>query len=143
MTDEVPIFKTRELVTQLFRYSLVGLLSNIAGYLVYLALTYLGCTPKITMSLLYSIGAAVGFFGNRSLTFEYQGSVMGAGGRYVVVHSFGYLINLSLLIVFVDKLGYAHQWVQAIAILMVAAFLFMAFKFYVFPVINETGEDRG
>jgi putative flippase GtrA len=137
MADEVLIIKTRESVTQLFRYALVGLLSNVVGYLVYLAFTYFGGTPKVTMTLLYGVGAAVGFFGNRSLTFEHQGSIMGAGVRYVIAHCIGYLLNLSILIVFVDKLGYAHQWVQAIAIFVVAAFLFLAFKVFVFPVSRE------
>jgi len=62
---------------------------------------------------------------------------MGAGVRYVIAHCIGYLLNLSILIVFVDKLGYAHQWVQAIAIFVVAAFLFLAFKVFVFPVSRE------
>lgn len=63
---------------------------------------------------------------------------MGAGGRYIIAHCFGYLINLVILIIFVDELGFVHQWVQAIAIVIVAAFLFLAFKFFVFPITNET-----
>lgn len=131
------IVKTRESVTQLFRYALFGLLSNFAGYLVYLAYTYLGGTPKVSMTLLYGVGAAVGFFGNRSLTFGHYGSIMGAGVRYVIAHCIGYLLNLSILIVFVDKLGYAHQWVQGVAIFVVAGFLFLAFKVFVFSGSRE------
>ena len=137
MANGVLLFKRRESVTQLFRYALVGLLSNLAGYLIYLVLTYFGGTPKLTMTLLYGIGAAVGFFGNRSLTFEHQGSIFGAGVRYVIAHCVGYVFNLIILIVFVDKLGFAHQWVQAIAIFIVAGFLFLAFKVFVFPVNSE------
>lgn len=139
MADEVFTIKTRASVTQLFRYALVGLLSNVAGYLAYLAFTHLGGTPKVTMTLLYGVGAAVGFFGNRNLTFEHQGSIIGAGVRYVLAHCIGYFLNLNILIVFVDKLGYAHQWVQAIAVLIVAAFLFLAFKIFVFPVSRDVG----
>jgi putative flippase GtrA len=143
MNDEVLIIKTRKSISQLFRYALVGFLSNVAGYLVYLALTYIGGTPKVIMTVLYVVGAAVGFFGNRNLTFEYEGSIMRAGGRYIIAHGAGYTINLSILILFVDKLGYAHQWVQAVAIFIVAAFLFLAFKVFVFPVTNESiGEGR-
>ena len=137
MADEVLAIKTRQPITQLFRYAIVGLLSNVAGYLVYLALTYLGGTPILTMTLLYCFGAAVGFFGNRSLTFEHRGSIAGAGFRYVIAHSVGYLLNLSILIVFVDKLGYSHQLVQGVAIFVVAAFLFLAFKVFVFPASRE------
>ena len=84
------------------------------------------------MTIVYVISATVGFLGNRTLTFAHQGSVMGAGIRYVIAHSVGYALNLAILIVMVGRLGYAHQLVQAFAILVVAAFLFLAFKFFVF-----------
>ena len=137
LSEDVFKIKTWKLVTQLIRYALIGVLSNTAGYLVYLVLTYLGGAPKVAMTVLYGVGAAVGFIGNRSLTFEHQGSIMGAGGRYVIVHCVGYLLNLGMLILFVDELGYAHQWVQGIAVFVVAAFLFLAFKVFVFPVSRE------
>jgi len=111
--------------------------------MVYLLITYFGATPKITMTLLYGVGAAVGFWGNRKLTFAHNGSLVGAGVRYVMAHCLGYFINLAILVVLVDKLGYAHQLVQAIAILVVAVFLFLAFKFFVFTDFNvsNTGEQ--
>lgn len=137
MNDEARISNARKSISQLFRYAIIGFLSNFVGYLVYLVLTYFGGTPKVTMSLLYGVGAAVGFFGNRSLTFEHEGSVINAGVRYLIAHVVGYMINLTILILFVDMFGYAHQWVQAVAILIVAAFLFLVFKFLVFPVGNE------
>jgi len=128
---------------QLFRYAFVGLASNVAGYLVYLLFTQAGATPKLAMSLLYGVGAAIGFFGNRCLTFSHKGAMLGAGIRYVVAHFLGYLINLAILVVCVDHLGYPHQVVQAVAILMVAAYLFIAFKFFVFRVsIGESGSRK-
>ena len=118
--------------SQLLRYTLIGIVSNVSGYLVYLLATYYGATPKITMTILYGMGAVVSFLGNRSLTFAFQGSLLGSGVRYAIAHFFGYLINLCILIIFVDKLGFAHQIVQAVAIFVVALFLFTAFKTFVF-----------
>ena len=134
ITDRIP-------VTQLFRYAIVGITTNAVGYIIYLLITYLGATPKITMSFLYGIGALVGFFGNRIYTFEHKAGLLGTGFRYFITHCIGYFINLIILIVLVDKSGYAHQWAQAIAIFVVAAFLFLAFKFFVFrrPVASNTG----
>lgn len=128
--------KSKDAATQLFRYAFVGVMSNAAGYLVYLLFTYLGATPKLTMSLLYGVGATLGFFGNRRLTFSYKGALLGSGIRYLIAHAFGYLLNLAILIVFVDSFGFAHQMVQAVAILVVAAFLFTTFKFFVFRSEN-------
>jgi putative flippase GtrA len=118
--------------SQLLRYTLVGIASNVSGYLVYLLATYYGATPKITMSILYAAGAVVSFWGNRRVTFSFQGSLLGSGLRYVIAHFFGYLLNLCILIVFVDKLRFAHQIVQAVAIFVVALFLFTVFKVFVF-----------
>ena len=101
------------------------------GRLRYLLLTFLGLTPKLTMTLLYFIGALAGFWRNRNLISRHQGSALGSGVHYLVAHGLRYLINFLILVVFVDQVGFTHQYVQAIAILVVAGYLFVAFKFFV------------
>jgi len=123
----------RHAAARLIRYGLVGAASNLAGYMVYLLLTSLGAPPVITMTLLYCVGAAVGYIGQRNVTFAHKGSVLGSGVRYLLAHGCGYAINLGILVVFVGRMGYPHQWVQAFAIFVVAAFLFVTFKHFVFP----------
>lgn len=142
MSNLATVGKARGSFAQLTRYALVGIVSNLAGYLVYLMVTYLGATPKLTMTFLYGVGAAIGYIGNRNVTFAHKGSLLGSGIRYFMAHCFGYFINLSILIMFVDKFGYAHQWVQAIAIFVVAGFLFIAIKFFVFTDLNASKVDR-
>lgn len=130
-------------IVQLFHYSLVGIGSNLVGYIIYLLITYFGGTPKTTMSILYGVGATISFWGNRKLTFAHKGNLLGTLVRYFFAHSLGYCLNLVILIVMVDNFGYAHQWVQAIAILIVAFFLFFTFKFFVFkePVLSNGGRE--
>lgn len=118
---------------QLIRYALVGIASNLVGYLVYLLITFWGVEPKKTMTLLYIVGATTGYFGNRQWAFAHNGAVLWSGVRYLMAHLCGYLINLYLLMLFADDLGYPHQYVQAAAIVAVAGFLFLAFKYFVFP----------
>lgn len=117
----------------LLRYGLVGLASNLVGYLVYLALTGQGVAPKLAMTLLYFLSCGIGFIGNRQWTFGHRGNVLRSALGFFAAHSMGYLLNLSILIVFVDFLGYSHKYVQAVAIFVVAAFLYGAFRFFVFP----------
>jgi putative flippase GtrA len=117
---------------QLIRYGLVGLVSNLTIYFVYLLITYLGVEPKTAMTLVYIIGASIGFIGNRKWTFAHRGDPTSAALRYVLAHLCGYLLNFMILFTFVDRLGYAHQWVQAAAIIIVAGFLFIVFKYFVF-----------
>ena len=84
------------------------------------------------MTVLYGAGAAIGYTGNRNFTFAHHGSVLGSGIRYLIAHFLGYMINFFILFYFVDELKYLHQWVQAVAIFVVAGFIFIASKFFVF-----------
>jgi putative flippase GtrA len=118
---------------QFIKYAVVGLATNVAGYLLYLLVTYLGAAPKVAMTVLYLLGAIAGFYGNRVWTFSHQGRISASFLKYMATHCVGYLINLSLLTVLVDRLGWPHQGVQAFAIVVVALFLFMMFKWFVFP----------
>ena len=117
---------------QLIRYGVVGAVSNAAIYFVYLLITYLGVEPKTAMTLVYILGAAIGFIGHRKWTFADRGEFSNAALRYVLAHLLGYLLNFMILYTFVDHLGYAHQWIQAMAIIIVAGFLFIVFKYFVF-----------
>lgn len=55
----------------------------------------------------------------------------------------GYLLNLILLLLFVDWLDFPHQIVQGIAIVVVAIFLFVVLRIFVFaPRLAVTGVMR-
>lgn len=120
-------------VRQLLRFGLIGLLQNGIGYGLYLLSTWAGMPPKPTMTLLYLAGATASFLANRRYTFGHTGSITRAGVRFMLAHLGGYLINLLLLWWLADRQGYPHQWVQAGAIFVVATFLFISFRIFVFP----------
>ena len=117
---------------QLIRYGVVGIVSNATLYLLFLGITHLGLEHKTSMSVVYLGGASVGFLGNKQWTFSRSGHWISTGWRYMIAHCLGYLLNLALLVTFVDYLGYAHELVQAAAIFVVGGCLFVLFKFIVF-----------
>ena len=117
---------------QLFRFGVVGVANNLLGFGLYLLITYLGVEPKLTMSVLYCFGATLAYIGNRQWSFQHEGSIVTSAFRYGVVHLIGFLMNLTILIVFVDYMDFPHQWVQGCAIFVVAGYLFLAFKYFVF-----------
>jgi putative flippase GtrA len=121
-----------------FRFGFIGIASNLAGYIIYLIMTYIGVSPKVAVSIIYFICATISFWGNRKLTFKDKGNLFGSGLRFVITHSVGYLINFSILVVMVDIFGYAHYLVQAFAIVVVALFLYLAFHYFVF--VNKADE---
>lgn len=117
---------------QIVRFALVGIATNAVGYCLYVLVTQAGMGPKTTVSILYPIGALIGFAGNRQWTFTHRGHLLGSSLRYAAAHTLGYLLNILLLLIFVNRLHFPHQIVQAGAILVVAAFLFVAFRLFVF-----------
>tara|TARA_R110000850_G_scaffold62_3_gene272 strand:+ start:19223 stop:19582 length:360 start_codon:yes stop_codon:yes gene_type:complete len=117
------------------------MVTNFIGYIVYILFTSLGVKPVLAVTLLFGVGALISFLGNRRFTFSVTSSKKQAGVRYAAVYFLGYLFNLSILLVFVDWLGLAHQIVQACAIFVVAAVLFLLSKYYVFSSSQNQGED--
>ena len=126
---------------QMIRYGLVGVVTNFVIYCAYLLITYFGVEPKIAMTLVYIIGASIVFVANRKWTFAHSGNVARAAVGYVAAHISGYMLNFLILYIFVDRLGYAHQGVLAMAIIIVAGFLFVVFKYYVFREKHRAPEN--
>lgn len=143
MIDEPSILSSKKTLRQFFTYALIGVLTNIIGYAIYLILTYLWGAPKLTMTALYFVGASIGFVANRRFTFRHDGGIGISGVRYLLAQVAGYLLNLVLLLLFVDWFDFPHQVVQAIAIVVVAIFLFVVLRVFVFaPSLAVTGVVR-
>jgi putative flippase GtrA len=143
MTDEPNTLSSKKTLRQLFTYALIGVLTNVLGYAIYLILTYLWGAPKLTMTALYFVGASIGFLANRRFTFRHDGGIGITGVRYLLTQVAGYLLNLVLLLLFVDWFNFPHQIVQAIAIVVVATFLFVVLRVFVFaPSLAVTGVVR-
>lgn len=128
-------------LAQLVRYGLVGVVTNLSGYLIFVLVTSLGMEPKLAMTLLYLAGVGVGFWGSRSWTFRDRGSLLGSGLKYLGAHALGYLLNLTILLVFVDHFNYSSRLVQFIAVFVVAGFLFATFKYFVFMQPSHVQES--
>lgn len=126
------VINLKQSFRQLIIYGIIGVALNCIGYLVYLLLVYWHMDPKVAMTLLYVIGVVTSFLANRKFTFADQRGVSGSSWRFIFAHGCGYTINLLLLLVLVDKMNYPHELVQAVAIFIVAVFLFLMNKFFVF-----------
>lgn len=122
---------------QFVRYALVGLASNALLYVSYLALTWAGLGPKVSMTLVYALGVACTFIFNKRWSFQHGGLHGPAFARYCAAYGLGYVANLALLYLLADVMGFAHEWVQGVLILVISLMLFALQKFWVFRA--ETG----
>ncbi len=134
------------MIGQLGRYGVVGLLSNAAGFLLYVTLTAAGMGPKMAMSLLYAVGVVQTFVFNQRWSFRHRGSMGPAFARYCGAYALGYAVNLAALCGLVDGLEFPHQIVQGLMILVLAFMLFLLQKFWVFraapPLPASSGLPR-
>lgn len=144
MTPEsgLPLTSLPHALRQLLRFGLVGLAANAVGFLLYAGITRLGLSPQATVAVLYPIGALLGYLANKRLTFNYRGGWWSSGWRYVLVQVVGMVINLLMLWLFADIAGIDHHWVQAAAIVVVAAYLFLVMRWYVFAPRHAPPSSR-
>ncbi len=118
---------------QLVKYGIVGIIQNGAGYFIYLLLTWYGIDPKLVVAVSYPVGMYISFIGNKNFTFKSKGlGGRGSAVRYFFVHVVAYFLNLILLFLLSDVLGYPHQIVQVFCIGVISLYLFAMFKFFVF-----------
>ena len=125
---------------QIIRYGVVGLTLNLTGYLLYLLVTWLGLEPKLAVTFFYPIGVLYGYFAHKNLSFRHNNSVRNYRSivNYFLLHALGYIINLCLIELFVNRLSYPHQIVQACAIFIVGYFLFVTLKLFVFAYTSNS-----
>lgn len=114
------------------RYAIAGLLLNAFGYTLYLGIAWLSGSPGLAVSICYPIGVLIGYLVHARYSFQYSAERSDGLLRFIVAHVGGYLSNLAILWIGVDVLSYPHQVVQLLAIFIVAAQLFVVFKFLVF-----------
>ena len=117
---------------QFIRFAIVGVLSNAVLFLFYLVITGLGLGHKLAATVAYVAGVLQTFAFNRSWSFRDRGALGPAFIRYVASYLFGYLLNMVILVILVDRAGYGHQYVQGATILLLAVMLFLLQKFWVF-----------
>ncbi len=132
--------KLNELNLQIIRFGIVGLASNLVLYLAYLGLTSCGWGHKISMSTLYVVGVLQTFVFQKKWTFSHLSHLSVTFVRYLTLYAVGYVINLGVLIVMVDRLGYSHEWVQGVMVLVIGVLQFTMQRAWVFRSPGITGE---
>ena len=126
--------RTLDVNTQFFRYTLVGVISNLFIYLIYSFSTSLGMGPKTAMTILYIFGVLQTFIFNKRWTFNNKSRYGPVFIKYCTAYGIGYLANLLVLVLFVDQLHYSHLIVQGVTIIGLAVILFLLQKFWVFSI---------
>jgi putative flippase GtrA len=132
----------RQPMGSLVRFAAVGVASNVALYLAYIGVTYVGVGPKVAMTICFAAGILMTFALNRNWSFRSERPASGAFLRYSITYLAGYLLNLAGLLAFVDWWGFPHEYVQACLIAVVAALMFAVQRTWVFGPRGEALRSR-
>jgi dolichol-phosphate mannosyltransferase len=122
---------------QFLRFSLVGSSGVLVNLAVYTGAIYILSWHYLTAATLsFLVAMTNNFILNRYWTFKsHQTGRSGAGGqyfRYFVVTLFGYLVNMALLLVFIDGLHWQEVLSQLLAIMVTTMTNFLGSKLWAF-----------
>lgn len=117
---------------QIMRYGLAGVAINLALYILYLVLTAIGLAPLLASTLVFVLGVPISLKVHGQFTFRAGPVGRGRALAFAGFYGVGYLVQIGMLAGLHHGLGLAHQLAQAVAIVTVAATLFVLQKTLVF-----------
>ena len=117
--------------TQLTRFFFVGVVNNLALFCAYLLLTAAGVKALLAMTAVFVSGIFLSWFFNARFTFK-QRLNRASAGRNSVAYAAAYLLNVGLLWCAYSLWGIPHQIAQGLIMVLLAAMLFLAQKYWVF-----------
>lgn len=123
-----PLFKDPLII----RFIVVGIAYNLIGYLLYIFVTFLGAKPQYAVIFLFVVNMGMGYFGHRKVSFSADNNIAKSSILYITTYLAALVLNLGLLTLFANQLGFPHQLVQAACIVVISCFTFVTLKYVVF-----------
>ncbi|MDN5669376.1 MAG: GtrA family protein [Renibacterium salmoninarum] len=123
----------RQLFRSSWRFAVVGLSSNLLGYLLFVGLSLLGASAFAALTASFLLSMVISYFGNRGFTFAHRGSWRKSGLKFLAVAAFAYCFNFGILWLFVQHWGMPQIVVQFFAVGAVALCTFTLMRLWVFP----------
>lgn len=116
----------------LWRYLVVGAVTNGIWFAAYLAGTWAGVPPLVMATICYVAGVATSYAFNRGWSFQSRRAHAGAIPRYAMAYGLGYMTNMLILYILYVRGGLPHQYAQLISAALVALELFLVLRLWVF-----------
>jgi len=125
--------KKRVSLIQFVKFNIVGIINTAVTYGIYSLLVFLGVYHQIAVVCDYSVGIVFSFFLNKHVTFKVKRKTSPSMmGRMVLSYVLILGVNMGLLWILVDSLGYNKYLSQLVALALVSILSFLAQKYFVF-----------
>lgn len=115
------------------KFIVVGVLNTALGYAVIFGFMYLlGVSPVLSNAAGYLIGLTVSYLLNRNFTFRSAAKSKPEIFRFLLVFLISYFANLSVLLILIQNMGMHEGIAQVLAGIVYVATSFLMNKYYVF-----------
>ncbi len=124
-----------DLCQQFLRFAQVGVLSNVLAFVVYLLLCEVGMHPLTAMSVTYVMAVIISYILNQRWTFGRGANH--AATRFLVCYLLAWFLNYLALNFLIFNLGYGYAVSQGVLVILIAALMFFAQKYWVFAAVDS------
>ncbi len=120
-------------VNQIIKYSSVGMLANSIGYILYIIISnFIGINPPVAAILSGFMVIGISYFLNTKFTFKSKNKGLVGAVNYFLLYIIAILLHSLIIFIFSNILGFAHEIVAAISLVIISCALFLIQKFYFF-----------
>ncbi len=117
---------------QISRFISVGILNSIVGYSLYYLLLYLNIYYVQALFISHMIAVTHSYLWNKNWTFKSKGNARIEGLKFFSVYGGTFLINLLILVLFVEKLMFNPKIGQVFALVIATMISFLGHKYWSF-----------
>ncbi len=126
----------------MLRYGAAGIVNTVVGYSTYLLLLAAGINYTVALTIGTVAGVISSYFINRYWTFKSSKRIHTEFPKFLTVYGVSYLINLGLLVLFVEQFKMDKRIAQLIILVFITCITFAGNKFWSFNQ-SRTNKDKG
>jgi putative flippase GtrA len=127
MTSKKEIYNS-----QAFKFILVGILNTLVGYGVYFTLLYFNIHYILSLLIANIVGITHSFIWNKWWTFRSNKHIKHELPKFITVYGVTFILNLVLLVVFVELLKFDKRIAQLFALLFTTVISYIGHKLWSF-----------
>lgn len=114
------------------RYAISGVANTVVGVSTIYALMWLNVGPYLANFVGYAVGLSFAYFNSRSYVFRFSGDHRSGVVRYLAAFAVCYSINMAVLAVGIESLGWPHWLAQGAGVVTHAGLMFLLSRHLVF-----------
>jgi|TARA_B110000483_G_scaffold123393_1_gene148557 putative flippase GtrA len=120
-------------ISQIIKYGSVGFVTNALGYMVYIVIAnIIGVSPPVAAIISGFLVISLSFYLNKRFSFGNNSKSISMAVNYYILYVSAILFHSFIIFIFSNVLGFAHEIIAGISIILISCSLFLIQKFLLF-----------